>query len=1696
MKPRIQLVFAFVLLFSAVYGNIITVPGDQATIQAGIDAATAGDTVLVDPGTYDEGIDFSGKNIVVGSLYLTTGDTSYISITSIEGSNTSWKVLFMNGENQDAKLIGFTIKGGTQPGIRCANGSSPTLNHLKVINNTTGIWCATNSNPTLENLTISANTDVGLHIEDHSSPTVRNVMVSNNQKRGIVCNEYSHPLIENSTISGNGGGISIMERSNPLLRNIKIINNTAGSAAGVYIYFYSEPRFENVLIANNTATATSGTIGGGGVGMSSSSPVFVNVTIVDNHANEYGGGISAMISHPVLINSIVWNNSSSGVPEICSFSYSTLKIAYSNIKGREAGITTKFGGTYALLEDVINSDPVFDVGYSLQSNSPCIDAGAAYYELDDSVYVNISPENYVGAAPDIGFSEYTPLVTSITANFESHMSIEGEAPLDVQFIDLSSTENTTITSWFWDFGDGNTGATANPYYTYQTPGVYTVSLTVSDGNISDTKTRTDYIVVLEPAPVADFKGVPVSGITPLTVQFADQSTGDITSWLWDFGDGETSTVQNPSHVYETPDTFSVSLMVSDGSRDDTKIKTDYIKVSAPPPPGIVLYVSISGSDVSGNGSAANPFASIQKGLDAASAGDTVIVKDGTYLGTRNTELNFNGKSIILFSENGAANCIINSVGTKGFYLNSDESHYAIIRGFTIINASTGIWCEGASPTIEQCIIRECAIGIYSTINQSNDVQSAPMIRLNLILNNTEEGIQAYEEGTPIIVNNTIVGNQNYGIRTGFADAIVANNIVTGSGVGISQDIIDEGIVISRHNCVWNNTSNYEGFDAGIGDISSDPLFVGTNDYHLQSASPCIDAGAPQTPLDPDGTPADIGAFYYHQADESLEADFSSDVVSGTAPLTVGFIDNSSGDPISWEWSFGDGATSTEQNPIHVFEDQGIYTVTLVVDNGSTTDDLIKADYITVNEEIIRPPVLTRFEKLTNVPDVDGSTYFSGSFISNDIAYIVTSHNRLFKTIDGGDSWTDISPEQGTDFDKPGVTPRVNFINENIGTVAFSLDDGTNGYDYNIVFGYVWCTIDGGATWSQRFDVNEDQITHLQQVTENIVYVSGSARLGVTSTRWFKKITRNVDTGVYSLTSITPMPTSRPHVVSADWLNQNTGVALAKRNVPLYTIEPFITNNGGVSWTSIQGNLPAMDSAYTSYSDNAIQMIDENTIIFTYSIPSGGTWGTYTWRTENAGQTWVRSSFTETPVILTSLHLDKNSLNGIIVGYDSLKACYITKDGGKNWEPNILPDIPKGLYLHSTQIASDGTTWIIGTKQSIWKSKLELEADFYANTTSGYIPMEVHFYDASTPGAYQIITWDWSFGDGGTSAEQNPSHIYQSSGNYTVSLTVNDGSSSDFLEKADYITVENSEHAVITNIVDVPDDQGGWVYVNFSRSGFDTDGLNGGSSVEDSVEMYTVEINDGSGWITSNSTVAYGADSYSVLAHTTIDSSATSTGILNFRVIAGMIEGNFESNIMNGYSVDNLAPAVPTGLLAAITTENAVRLDWDASGDKDFQYFKVFRSTDAGFDPSGTEPFAETVENNLTDEQTEAGITYYYKISAVDFHGNESDHSTEVTATITAVDESSCIPMEFALKANYPNPFNPTTQINYDLPQNEHITITVFNAQGKVINILVDGYQAAGSYSVNFNGNGLASGLYFYTMEAGTFCKTMKMVLIR
>ena len=99
-------------IFINVFATIIKLPGDQPTIQAGIDSESVGDTVLVDTGRYVENINFNGKNIVVGSLFLTTTDTSYISQTVIDGDSSGSVVAFENGEDSTEVLSGFTITNG------------------------------------------------------------------------------------------------------------------------------------------------------------------------------------------------------------------------------------------------------------------------------------------------------------------------------------------------------------------------------------------------------------------------------------------------------------------------------------------------------------------------------------------------------------------------------------------------------------------------------------------------------------------------------------------------------------------------------------------------------------------------------------------------------------------------------------------------------------------------------------------------------------------------------------------------------------------------------------------------------------------------------------------------------------------------------------------------------------------------------------------------------------------------------------------------------------------------------------------------------------------------------------------------------------------------------------------------------------------------------------------------------------------------------------------------------------------------------------------------------------------------------------------------------------------------------------------------------------------------------------------------
>ncbi|MCF7810989.1 choice-of-anchor D domain-containing protein, partial [bacterium] len=145
--------------------TLMHIPDDFGTIQAGIDAAFAGDTLLVDPGTYSENINFNGKDILIGSLYLTTGEIDYIESTIIDGdANGSSVVVFRNGETADARLTGFTIQGGDTDfgGGIYVNASSPTLDHILITGSHAsrrggGVYATGNANVTMTNVTIANN---------------------------------------------------------------------------------------------------------------------------------------------------------------------------------------------------------------------------------------------------------------------------------------------------------------------------------------------------------------------------------------------------------------------------------------------------------------------------------------------------------------------------------------------------------------------------------------------------------------------------------------------------------------------------------------------------------------------------------------------------------------------------------------------------------------------------------------------------------------------------------------------------------------------------------------------------------------------------------------------------------------------------------------------------------------------------------------------------------------------------------------------------------------------------------------------------------------------------------------------------------------------------------------------------------------------------------------------------------------------------------------------------------------------------------------------------------------------------------------------------------------------------------------------------------------------------------------------------
>ena len=315
------------------------------------------------------------------------------------------------------------------------------------------------------------------------------------------------------------------------------------------------------------------------------------------------------------------------------------------------------------------------------------------------------------------------------------------------------------------------------------------------------------------------------------------------------------------------------------------------------------------------------------------------------------------------------------------------------------------------------------------------------------------------------------------------------------------------------------------------------------------------------------------------------------------------------------------------------------------------------------------------------------------------------------------------------------------------------------------------------------------------------------------------------------------------------------------------------------------------------------------------------------------------------------------------------------------------------------------------------------------------------------------------------------------------------------ERAFIIEVEFDESgsAIILSIEDIPNDQGGRVYVSFNASFFD-DGETTGQSY--SIFRYDYFDNDSSGWVALSSVDAIGDPSYTFEATTVMDSTSEGDGMTEFKVVASMSAGIFHSDPMMGYSVDNIAPGVPGGLMATALDEG-IHLTWDVSVEEDFQYFVLEKSLNSEFQEYET---FETIDTSYIDLEYVLNEMNYYRLAAVDHAGNVSDYSDVVEAAVLSID-GDLIPEAFALHQNYPNPFNPTTQIRYDLPKDELVTITIYDVTGRMIKSLVNMIQAAGYRSVrwdatNDHGEPVSAGMYIYMIQSGEFRQTKKMILLK
>ncbi|WP_048103871.1 PKD domain-containing protein [Methanofollis liminatans] len=977
---------------------------------------------------------------------------------------------------------------------------------------------------------------------------------------------------------------------------------------------------------------------------------------------------------------------------------------------------------------------------------------------------------------------YITVLDWVKANFTMNTT-EGAAPLTVQFTDTSTGGLAPPDTWEWSlarYDDPEWSYTTdeqNLNYTFMIPDWYIVSLWVGRDNLSDIYVYSGQIIVTQPPPVTNFIGYPTVGSAPLTVRFNDTSAGNATQWFWDFGDGNTSTLQHPTKTYEIPGLYTISLNATNDGGSNSSTKESYINVTNFP---VIPVSDFIGTPTSGRKPLAVQFTDLSTGGptewfwefgDGTTSTERTPQKTYTTVGTYTVSLN-------------ATNVDGSSTKIQESYISVTDTPTPPVANFT------GTPANGTAPLTVQ--FNDTSTGVptewfWEFGDGTNSTSQNPQKTYTTLGTYTVSLSATNADGS------STKTRENYITVTDDPVSPVAN--FTGTPTTGRAPLTVQYTDLST----GEPTEWFWQFGDGTNSIEQNPLKTYTT---LGTYTVSLNA------TNADGSSTKTRENYITVTDDPVPpvANFTGTPTNGTAPLTVQFTDLSTGGPAQWLWDFGDGTNSTDQNPQKTYTTAGTYTVSLNATNADGSSTKTRENYITVTDEPASPganfsgtpkigiaPLTVQFTDLstreptqwfwefgdgTNSTDQNpkktyttigtytvslNATNAQGSSTVTKVNYInatdvPTPANFRFisewgsrGTADGEFTYPD-----GIVRDTAGNIYVVDYGNDRIQkfnrTGSFITKWGSSGYsedgEFNMPHGIA---VDSDSnvyvtdTWNsriQKFDstgtfiakwgsygTGDGQFDFPQGITidaDGSIYVADNANQriqkfdsnGTFITKWGSGGTGD---GEFD----------RPHGIVVD-ADGNVFVSDAgNNNIQKFTSTgTFITKWGTAGSGDGQFNVPrgiAVDSRGNVFVadslNHRIQIFDTNGTFLT----EFGSYGTGEGEFNEPWDTLV----------------------------DNAGNVYVTD--ARNHRIQIFEPIPEGMPFTS----------------------------FTALPTAGTAPLTVTFTDESTG---EPTEWQWTFGDGTISHEQNPKKTYMIPGFYTVSLTATNAVGSDTNTKNDYITV--------------------------------------------------------------------------------------------------------------------------------------------------------------------------------------------------------------------------------------------------------------------------------------------------------------------